>query len=145
MTVYDALCAECCAQGIKLFTVTLHDPEAAQVRRAYSSDPASYPVSGTKPLSDDAWSRQVIGRGEAFVANHDHEFEGLFPDHAQIVALGCRSCANLPIVRDGHVVGTANLLAEDGHFTAGRLAGYQALMARYHPALLAEIAVRPLG
>ena len=145
MNVYDRLGAECQSLGIRLFTVTLHDPNAAQVRRAYSSDPASYPVSGTKPLSDDVWSQQVIGRGEAFVANYDRDFETLFPDHARIVALGCRSCANLPILRDGHVVGTANLLAEEAHFTQDRLTVYGALMARYHPDLLAEIAERPLG
>ena len=99
MSVYDDLCAATQAMGIKLFTVTLHDPGHAQVRRAYSSDPVAYAAAGTKPLSDDAWSQQVIGRGEVFVANHDREFAGLFPDHAQIVALGCRSCANLPIKR----------------------------------------------
>ncbi len=145
MSVYDDLCADCTALGIRLFTVTLHDPAQALVRRAFSSDPVAYPVSGTKPLSDDAWSDQVIGRGEAFVANHDREFETLFPDHAQIVALGCRSCANLPIMRDGHVVGTANLLAEEGHFTPARLAAYTALMVKHHAGLLAEIATRPLG
>jgi GAF domain-containing protein len=145
MSVYDDLCADCTALGIRLFTVTLHDPAQALVRRAFSSDPASYAVSGTKPLSDDAWSTQVIGRGEAFVANHDREFKDFFPDHAQIVALGCRSCANFPIVRDGHVVGTANLLAEEGHFTPERLTAYTALMVKHHAGLLAEIATRPLG
>jgi GAF domain-containing protein len=143
--IYNRLWTECQAQGIRLFTVTLHDPDAALVRRAFSSDPDAYPVSGTKPLSDDAWSQQVIGRGEAFVANHDRDFAELFPDHAQIVALGCRSCANLPILREGQVVGTANLLAEEAHFTPERLAIYRAMMERYHAPLLAEVALRPLG
>ncbi|WP_050525155.1 GAF domain-containing protein [Pseudorhodobacter ferrugineus] len=100
---------------------------------------------GTKPLSDDAWSQQVIGRGEAFATNQDRTFQHLFPDHAQIVALGCRSCANLPILRGAHVVGTANLLAEEGHFTPQRLAAYMALMGKSHIALLQEVAARPLG
>lgn len=143
--VYDQLAKACHALGTRLFTITLHDPKAGVVRRAYSSDPASYPVSGTKPLTDDAWSAQVIGRGERFVANHDQEFAELFPDHAEIVALGCRSCANLPITKDGTVIGTANLLAEEGHFTEARLAAYDALMVQHHAALLAEITTRPLG
>lgn len=145
MNVYADLCAECVALGIRLFTVTLHEPAQGLVRRAFSSNPAAYAVSGTKPLSDDAWSQQVIGRGEAFVANHDHEFETLFSDHAQIVALGCRSCTNLPILRDGQVIGTANLLAEAGHFTPERLAVYTAVLVKHHAALLQEIAARPLG
>lgn len=143
--IYDTLWAECQPLGIRLFTVTLHDPTVALVRRAFSSDPVAYPVSGTKPLSDDAWSQQVIGRGEAFVANHDRDFADLFPDHAQIVALGCRSCANLPIFRDGKVVGTANFLAEEEHFTPTRLAKYTALMAQHDSSLMAEIMLRPLG
>ncbi|MDN5787442.1 hypothetical protein [Pseudorhodobacter sp.] len=32
--------------------------------------------SGTKPLVDDAWSEQVIGRHATFVANGDSEFAG---------------------------------------------------------------------
>lgn len=145
MSVYEDLCADCMDLGISLFTVTLHDPAQGVVRRAFSSNPAAYPVSGTKPLSEDAWSQQVIGRGEAFVANHDREFEALFPDHAQIVALGCRSCANLPIVREGEVVGTANLLAEEAHFTAPKLQAYEAILAAHYTGLMAEIAARPLG
>lgn len=131
--------------GIRLFTISLHDPKAGLVRRVYSSDPSAYPVSGTKPVTDNAWTRQVLGRGEAFVANEAQEFEVFFPDHAQIVALGCRSCANLPILRDGEVRGTANLLAEAAHFTPERLGAYQALVQQHRAALWAEMAQMPLG
>ena len=41
MSVYDALDKDCHALGCVLFTITLHDPGAGQVRRAYSSDPAA--------------------------------------------------------------------------------------------------------
>lgn len=145
MNVFDRLCREAQALGIRLFTITLHDPTAGQVRRAFSSDPAAYPVSGTKPVTDNAWTQQVFGRGEAFVANDAPELAAFFPDHEQILALGCRSCANLPILRNGEVVGTANLLAEEAHFTPERLVAYKALIQRYHTALLAEIAQQPLG
>lgn len=131
--------------GIRLFTISLHDPKAGLVRRVYSSDPSAYPVSGTKPVTDNAWTQQVLGRGESFVANEAHEFEVFFPDHAQIVALGCRSCANLPILRDGEVRGTANLLAEAAHFTPERLGAYQALVQQHRAALWAEMAQMPLG
>ncbi|MGB3278504.1 MAG: GAF domain-containing protein [Pseudorhodobacter sp.] len=145
MSVYDQFCHEARAMGIRLFTISLHDPKAGLVRRVYSSDPSAYPVSGTKPVTDNAWTQQVLGRGEAFVANEAHEFEVFFPDHAQIVALGCRSCANLPILRDGEVRGTANLLAEAAHFTPERLGAYQALVQQHRAALWAEMAQMPLG
>ena len=58
----DAAC------GARLFTVTVLDRRAGLARRAYTSHPAEYPASGTKPLRSDAWSDQVIGRAEPFVA-----------------------------------------------------------------------------
>lgn len=144
MSTYDALNAAFAALGIRLFTITIHQPAAAQVHRAYSSNPQAYPISGKKPLADDAWSQQVIGRGELFVANTASGFADLFPDHAQIVALGCNSCANLPIFHDGQVLGTLNLLAEEAHFTAERLMRYTALASQYHTALVAEISTETL-
>jgi GAF domain-containing protein len=144
-TVYSDLHHTCAALGTKLFTVTLHDAHAGLVRRAYSSNPAAYAVSGTKPIGADAFAEQVIVRGEPFLANRAEEFAPYFPDHAQIVALGCRSCLNLPILLGGKVLGTVNLLAEEAHFTPDRLARYQTALEQHRAALLAELALRPLG
>ncbi len=137
--------AACAPLGARLFTVTVHDPAARLFRRAYTSHPADYPVSGTKPMGDDAWTRHVIGEGRSFVANTTAEFAPLFPDHARINALGCHSALNIPL-RDGNgvVAGTVNILHDEGHFTPERIAAFEALVARHRPALMARIAATDL-
>ncbi|MCB2109618.1 MAG: GAF domain-containing protein [Defluviimonas sp.] len=129
------------ACGVRLFTITVQDPEAGLVRRAYSSNPVAYPVSGTKPLTlDDAWSRQVLVEKRSFVANTTAEFRDLFFDHAEINALGCHSAMNIPVLRpDGAVAGTVNLLDVEGHFTPGRVEEIERLVAAAGGGLLAAM------
>lgn len=135
---FAALAAEA---GVRLFTITVQDPAARVVRRAYSSHPVDYPVSGTKPLTyDDDWSRQVLVGKKSFVANTADGFRHLFSDHALINSLGCRSAMNIPVLRDdGEVAGTVNLLDVEGFFTAETAARMEALVARRHAALLAAM------
>ncbi|MFT4148697.1 MAG: GAF domain-containing protein [Paracoccaceae bacterium] len=137
MTVLKDLDRACAAEGTILFTVTAHDLAAGLFRRIYSNTPAEYPVQGTKPLTRDAWYDLVIRDRQPFVANTPDAFRELFFDHAQIEALGLGSAANLPVVdKAGDVVGTVNLLAGPGHFTAERLAIYQAEVQAVLPALV---------
>lgn len=138
--------AAAAALGTKLFTVTVHDPEAHLFRRAYTSHPIDYPTSGTKPMVEDDWSRLVIGEGKSFVANTTAAFAPYFPDHELINALGCHSAMNIPIKRgDGAVVGTVNLLSDANHFTSEKAAAYEALVDEATPALLRAIAATPLA
>ena len=125
--------------GARLFTVTVQDLAAGVVRRAYSSHPQDYPVSGTKPLQQDGWSRKVLVEGRTFVANSTAEFAPYFPDHAQINALGCQAAINMP-VRDGaEIVGTVNILDVAGHFTPERVALFAGLLTRRHDDLVAAM------
>jgi hypothetical protein len=134
--IYDDLHAEAAALGTRLFTISLCDFAAGLARRAHTSHPLEYPVSGTKPMERDSWYRQVIDRGETFVANTPAEFAKVFFDHALITSLGLGAAVNIPVRGpDGAVVGTVNLLAEEGHFTPERLTAYHALVARHHAAL----------
>ncbi len=55
--------------GARLFTVTRIDRQAGLTRRIFTSHPADYPLSGTKPVKDDGWTDQVITRTTLFVAN----------------------------------------------------------------------------
>ena len=59
-------------------------------RRAYTSDPANYPCSGTKPVEMNSWFEVVHTRREMFVANTLAEIAQVFPDHALIGSLGLR-------------------------------------------------------
>lgn len=132
--------ATAAAGGARLFTVTALDRRAGLARRVWSSHPVEYPVSGVKPLRHDAWSAQVIERGETFVANATPAFAPYFPDHALINALGCGAALNIPVPDGTLVVGTVNLLDVEGHFTSARVARFEALMMLHRSALVAALA-----
>ena len=134
----DAAC------GARLFTVTVLDRKAGVARRAYSSHPEDYPVTGTKPIGDSPWTAQVVGRGETFVANETAGFSGYFSDHALINALGCEAAMNIPVSDRGQVVGTVNILDAAGHFTPERVATLTGLVAAHRDALLAAFATVPM-
>jgi hypothetical protein len=122
--------------GARIFTVTTVDRKAGLARRVYTSHPAEYPVTGTKPMGDDGWSRLVIDGKQTFVANTTAEFAIYFPDHALINALGCQSAVNVPVVDGADVVGTVNLLDVQGHYTPARVATAEAEIAAAQGALV---------
>ena len=140
MTAYQTLHARCAALGTRLFTITTQDLTANVARRAYTSHPVEYPVSGTKPLTRDGWYDFCITGQQTFVANTTPEFARFFFDHALITSLGLGSCINVPVVHLGQVPGTVNLLAEEHHFTPERLAAYHALIAAAQDELVARMA-----
>ena len=126
--------------GARLFTIMELDREKRVARRSYSNMPQAYPTTGEKPMRDDAWSDQVEGRQETFVANSIDEISAVFPDFELIQSLGCESCLNLPIVVAGQVVGTLNCLDKAGHYTPERVAAAEALKHPGAMALLTAIA-----
>lgn len=115
--------------GCRLFTVMTVDMAAGLARRAYSSDPTAYPVSGTKPIRRDAWFDIVHGERRSFVANTIAEIATVFPDHELIARLGLGSVHNLPVVLRGELVATVNMLDVTGHYTASRVAAAEAGLA----------------
>lgn len=124
----------------KLFTVTTIEMRQGVARRAFSSDPVSYPKSGTKPIHEDDWFRQVHGEQKTFVANTIEEIAKRFPDYELINTLGCQSVVNLPVVAHGEVVATVNFLHETGYFTPDRVETIQTEIAL--PALTAMLTSR---
>ena len=114
--------------GHLLFTVMTVDMEAGLARRAYTSHPREYPVSGTKPIERDRWFDIVHGKRQSFVANTIEDIATVFPDHALIASLGCGSVLNLPVVLSNDLVATINLLAEPGHYTEDLVKEAEALL-----------------
>ena len=126
---FARLHGDCARLGTILFTVTELDPEAGVYRRAYTSHPVEYPVSGTKPLERDGFHDICIAAKRPFVANTAAEFARYFTDHALIQSMGLGSAVNFPVWDGQGVVRlTVNLLAGEAHFTPERLAAYQALV-----------------
>jgi hypothetical protein len=134
---FDALYALTRATvGVRLFTVMTVDMDAMLARRAYTSDPANYPCSGTKPVEMNPWFEVVHTRREPFVANTLSEIAQVFPDHALIGSLGCGSVVNLPVELGGKLAATMNILDREHHYTPARVAA-----VRTHLSLPAKAAL----
>lgn len=129
--------------GAKLFTVMTVDMTAGLARRAYTSDLESYPATGTKPIEMNAWFEIVHGRHEMFVANTLADIAKVFGDHELIGSLGCGSVVNLPILREGRLVATVNLLDVEEHYTDDRVAAIA--MDLTLPAMATLLTVDQLG
>ncbi len=121
----------------RLFTVMTFDAQTGMSQRVHSSHPKEYPVAGAKPLSVGLWSRTVIEERRTFVANTIEAIAEVFPDYELIRSLGCESVVNLPVVFDGGVIGTVNMLDRPGHYTPERVAKVERLAPFACMALLA--------
>ncbi len=107
--------------GFKLFTVMTVDLTNEVARRAYSSHPVHYPVSGTKPIQYNSWFEIVHKQHKLFVANTIADIAKVFPDHEKIWSLGCGSVVNLPVIIEGQLVATINMLHEEHYYNSARV------------------------
>ena len=128
---------------VRLWTVMTLDLQAGLARRAYSNQPEAYPASGTKPIVPNDWFDIVHGQQRCFVANTLSNIAKVFPDHAVIGALGCASVMNLPVILDGDLQATVNLLDGEGHFTPQRVRAVTDALAE--PAVAAVQAAQDLA
>ena len=115
--------------GHKLFTIMTVDNAAGLARRAYTSHPRDYPVSGTKPIHRDQWFDIVHGERRSFIANTIADIAKVFPDFELIASLGCGSVMNLPVVLQGELMATVNMLDEEHHYTPERVAAAETSLA----------------
>lgn len=136
MTAIARLAAAATANGCRLFTLSAVDPGLTCFARIHTSHPAEYPLSGIKPFPRDAWFDHVVTRRQSFLANSPQEFAALFPDHALITGMGLGSCLNIPVFAKSRLAGTANFLAEAGHFSPQALESYHAMTRLAHRALI---------
>lgn len=115
--------------GAKLFTYMTVDMENEVARRAYTSDAASYPTSGTKPIRYDSWFDIVHKQHDYFVANTIEDIAKVFPDYELINSLGCQSVVNMPVILGGVLVGTMNVLHETDYYTPARVAEIKTVLS----------------
>lgn len=101
---------------IKLLTFTQIDVVQRQAKRLYSSDNDSYAIGGSKPIEANAWTTRVIEQQQVFIANEHRELAKVFFDHELIAQLGLGSVINWPVIIHSQVIGTVNLLAEEGAY-----------------------------
>ena len=102
--------------GHRLFTVPRYHPDAQESERLYTSQGAAYPVGGRKAVRPTPSTARVFGERRPYVGRTAADIRACFPDAELIFSLGCESVLNLPVVFDGRVLGTVNLLHETGWY-----------------------------
>jgi hypothetical protein len=102
--------------GHKLFTVMLYHGDTGESERVYTNQPAAYPVGGRKAMNRTPWAQQVIHEQQAYLGRTADDIKTVFFDWELITSLGCASVLNLPVVHDGRLLGTINLLHEAGWY-----------------------------
>jgi transcriptional regulator with GAF, ATPase, and Fis domain len=98
--------------GHRLFTLMRYHAGTGESERIYTTHPREYPVGGRKALNPTPWTEQVLRRQQPYLGRTPADVQTVFFDHALIASLGCGSVLNLPVVWDGRVLGTINLLHE---------------------------------
>lgn len=115
--------------GHKLFTVMTVDRAEGLARRAYTDHPVEYPASGTKPIHRNAWFDIVHDEKRSFIANTISGIAKVFPDHELIWSMGCGSVWNLPVVIEGDLVATINMLDAEHHYAPERVAAAEPILS----------------
>ena len=95
--------------GHNLFTVTRSLHDTMEVERAYSSNPAAYPLGGRKQKQDTHWGHVVLDRGEMMVCDTPDDIRRVFADHELILSLGITTMVNVPILYAGRSLVTINI------------------------------------
>ena len=102
--------------GHKLFTVLRYYKSSLELERIYSSNPSNYPLNGIKKLTNTDWSKMVLVDGNVYIGYNSNDIKLSFPDYELIERLGCRSVMNIPLILEGNVVGSVNLLNKENWY-----------------------------
>lgn len=112
-----------------LFTAMRFHADLMEVERIYSTLPDVYPVSGRKPKRDTAWGEKVLVQQQVNNGFGPEDIKWAFSDHETILGLGLKAVLNIPVVRDGKVLGTINFLRGDQPFSLQDIKSGQRLAA----------------
>jgi hypothetical protein len=114
--------------GVRTVTWLAAVPAEQVTRRIGTSDPRNFPLGGSDPIDDAAWSRRIYGERRPIVGNTPAEMAVYIPETDELVQLGYGSTLCAPIVIGGQARGTVNLLGDANIFTPALLAELDTLL-----------------
>lgn len=114
--------------GVRTVTWLAAVPAQKITRRIGTSDPENFPVGGSDPIDDAAWSRRIYHDKQPIIGNTPAEMSAYIPETDDLVNMGYGSTLCAPIVIDGQARGTVNLLGDANIFTPALLAELNALL-----------------
>lgn len=114
--------------GVRTMTILATAPDRCIVHRIGTSDPQHFPIGGSDPIDQAAWSRRIFGDKRPVVTNTPAEMQEFIPETGDLVTLGYGSTLCVPVIIAGDVRGTVNLLGDEKIFTADTLAAVDTLL-----------------
>jgi hypothetical protein len=126
--------------GHRLFTVLRYHPAVQESERLYTSQGAAYPVGGRKAVRATLATARLFGERRPYIGRTASDIRASFGDAELILSLGCESVLNLPVLFDGRVLGTVNLLHAAHWYDEGDLPLGLAFAALAVPGYLAAAA-----
>lgn len=114
--------------GVRTMTILATAPDRSIVHRIGSSDAAHFPLGGFDPIDDGAWCRRIFGDRLPVIGNTPEEMAAYIPEAQQLAAMGYGATICVPVLIEGEVRGTVNLLGEAQAFTPERLAEIRTLL-----------------
>ncbi len=102
------------AVGRRMTTVMRFLPQTMELERLYSNQPGAYPMGARKSKRGLPWADQVLLAGLPFVGRAPADLRWAFDDADKLLALGLGAVINQPIVWNGAVLGTLNVLDAEG-------------------------------
>jgi GAF domain-containing protein len=133
----ERIAAQTC--GFVLLTTLRYDEPRGAVVRIHTSDPASYPVGGTKPLDQLTENQRIMDRGDVAFAPTKADVKRLFFDHELIFSLGITAILNAPIRHAGRRLGTLNFCGLEGTYGPAEKEAAQILAGLLVPTVMAEL------
>ena len=127
------------AIGHRLFTLMIFHADAGETERIYTNQPGPYPVGGRKQFADTPWARSLLRDSRPYLGRTAADIREVFFDHELIFSLGCASVLNVPVAWGGQVLGTMNLLHEEGWYSDADVASGLAFSPALVPAYLARL------
>ncbi|MEA5455598.1 GAF domain-containing protein [Sinomonas sp. JGH33] len=101
-----------------LFTALQWIPERSALRRVFTSHPDAYPLGAEKTVEmSPGWLGTVIADKKPFLAADLDGLREVFTDVELIQSLGCGGVINIPVLKEGDVVGVLALLDAEGRYT----------------------------
>jgi transcriptional regulator with GAF, ATPase, and Fis domain len=122
--------------GRKLLTVLTVHIEEGIVKRAYSNLRDSYAAGGIKRIDSAPRLQKVLVTGQPFIGRNRDDIVANFTDAETILATGCSSILNVPVIWTGKILATVNLLHTEGYYREEHIPVVQCLAQAALPAFL---------
>ena len=137
----EAIASETC--GWVLLTTLKYVEADGVIERVHSSDEASHPIGGRKPLDKVTASHGSSSGDDVFLAGAKADVQRDFFDHEFLFELGIGSILNAPIRHAGRRLGSLNFCGADGMYGPQEIETARILAGLLVPSLLIETAATP--